>query len=173
MACDTTVRMFVHTAEGCQPGDCLCDHGFVCPYCGQEEPTSWLLANNHWVQVDREFEEVSGFYWPRVNGKCVAQRLIHNHVAYDYKVLAEAQAMPESAKRSKAVAAAWKQLQVDIARAQEVRIDTEAIRVKMMLPPQICLACKAENHDRCHEDLMVDDISGEHTMCPCTHERKK
>ena len=173
---DTTVTLhvtpphFAHTAEGCTLGDCLCDHGFVCPYCGLEEPTSWLLANNHWVDVNREFEDPgSTFYWPRANGICIAQQLVRNQVGWSFKRLAEVEGKPAGKARDKELAQVRATLESDVVRAREVGIDVEAVRA-LLLPPLTCGRCRRGEHDDCLV-VMWDTRKDESGRCGCEHER--
>ncbi len=43
---------------------------YICPFCGGEEATHWLLGNNHWHESVRSID----------SGECIAMELTRNHV---------------------------------------------------------------------------------------------
>lgn len=48
----------------------------TCPWCGQTEPSDWLLRNNHWVRLPGE----TGYNWCEANDMCIAMSLTRSHV---------------------------------------------------------------------------------------------
>ena len=53
--------------------------GVVCPWCGGEEPSEWLLRNNHWVRLPGDD---TGYDWCAERGMCLAMNLTQNHVTH-------------------------------------------------------------------------------------------
>lgn len=108
----------------------------TCPYCGQEEPTTWLLENNHRPDSARAQPE----------GLCVAMELTRSHVHHHVQAVldaranvATAQLHDQPAKRAQQqLAQTEKALSRSVARAREVWPDptwvTNALAVLLADP---------------------------------------
>lgn len=94
---------------------------FLCPWCGREEPNELLLWQNHWVGADSR-----GYDWAAANGKCCAQHLTRNHVAYDVSVVRHGPEWERSCcgvHRTYEDTCARERLARDVERARAVGVD--------------------------------------------------
>ena len=95
---------------------------FICPWCHREERNALLLMQNHWVG-EREPGE---YDWPTEHGRCIAQDLTRNHVAYDVRVIQTGGTWDRSCcgqHRSYRDDCARATLARDVERAREVGVD--------------------------------------------------
>lgn len=91
----------------------------TCPSCGTDEPSGYLLRNNHGVEPGAE--GVCGFprgQHPIYGGMCTAQYLVTNHITY-YARRDEPEALAERQERGR-------ELGLDVeAIARQARADVE------------------------------------------------
>lgn len=83
----------------------------TCPSCGTEEPSGYLLRNNH--GYDPEHFRICGYpqgEHPNYGNKCIAQDLVTNHITYDAR-----KGHTDALERS-------------MTRGRELGLDVEAIR---------------------------------------------
>ena len=95
---------------------------FICPWCGAEEPLAFLLMQNHWVGP----REPGEYDWPAEHGRCIAQDLTRNHVAYDVRMIQTAGTWSRSCcgvHRTYEEECARERLARDVERARAVGVD--------------------------------------------------
>lgn len=143
----------------------------VCPWCGTEAKSTYLLGVNHGVYLEREDEEnVEGkpFYFPRAHGMCLGQWLTRNHLLFTARALVKGDSRLYEKGRSKKfdVEAARAALNDTIERARAMRLDPDPIIASVLMTTE-CKACIGGDHEACDEDLTWSSLALDTVMCAC------
>lgn len=132
-----------------------------CPFCGTVEPNDMLLRNNHWL---RPAAEGDGFDWCEVNGMCIGQNLVTNHIAYDAKALRDRDKNATGFKRFDE-AKARAMLEQDMERGRALGIDPE--KILAFFTTTTCKPCKTDNHDGCMGEATYNPLTEKLCTCGC------
>lgn len=143
---------------------------YQCPWCHVTESSTWLLQNNHAVDLEREAETPEGkpFYFPRARQMCMAQSLISNHVSYQAKALRDGRSALYSKRGKFDPVAARASLAITIESAGKHRVDHAGIIAVVLMGSQ-CKPCLRGEHERCQEDAVWSDLADDAVQCACWH----